>query len=634
MTLLIYLFKTIIISALLYSYYQFFLRNGRFHQYNRFYLLSIPLIALILPLFNIPFPGLSQSNSNTGLKILKVITINEWEPEIIITAHRNWTNNLPSWHNIFFAFYIVVALVLFYLLMKSFFYIIRLSRKYDYKKIEDIKLFETSEPGTPFSFLKNIFWNNEIEIKSEKGEQVLRHELYHVKHKHTADILWMEIISIVCWFNPFFYLIKKEIKVIHEFLADEFATSSTNKYDYAELLVLQSAANKQINITNYFFHNEIKRRIMMITTFKNPRYGYISRLMALPLLIIIFCAFAVKVSNKKTAEPFHSNKTITIAIDAGHGGIDNGVNSKSGFLEKNITLAIAKKIEQLAKDYNINVVMTRDNDVLPGNAATIKEGLINRINIAEKNNAAMFISIHMDEAINNKSGSGFSIFLSNKNSYYNKSIQLGSVLTEEIKKTYSISTELKERQKGILVLQSPAMPALMIECGFINNKTDVDFIMNEKNQQKIARNILEGVLKFSNEADNVFINSSNYDTDKKVSLVKSKNDFINDTSTKKIYTKVEFEAEYPGGYAGWVEYLNKNLKYPEEAQKKEIQGIVIAQFIVNKDGSLTDIKIVKSPSKILSDETLRIIKNSGNWKPAMLNGQVVRAYKKQPIHLN
>lgn len=251
MTVLIYLFKTIIISGLLCGYYLLVLRNKQFHQYNRFFLLSIPLIALLLPLLNIPIPGLSQSNSNT-VKILRVIKVADWEPEVVITAHRNWMNHLLNWQNIIFTLYILVALVLFSLLIKSLFYIISISRKYNYEKLEDIKFFETTEKGTPFSFFKNIFWNNEIEVNSEKGKQVFRHELFHVKQKHTNDILFLELISVVCWFNPFFHFIKKEIKVIHEFLADQYAASSTDKYDYAALLVLQSAASKQIYITNYF----------------------------------------------------------------------------------------------------------------------------------------------------------------------------------------------------------------------------------------------------------------------------------------------------------------------------------------------------------------------------------------------
>jgi len=109
------------------------------------------------------------------------------------------------------------------------------------------------------------------------------------------------------------------------------------------------------------------------------------------------------------------------------------------------------------------------------------------------------------------------------------------------------------------------------------------------------------------------------------------NDFDKDTLNQKTFTKVEVEAEFPGGTNGWADYLQKNLKYPQEAINKEIQGTVVAQFIVEIDGTLSNAKIIKSPNKVLSDETLRMIKNSGKWIPAMQNGKQVRAYKRQPI---
>ena len=93
------------------------------------------------------------------------------------------------------------------------------------ERIDHIYFINTEEPGTPFSFFKWLFWNNKIELNSEEGQQIFRHELFHIEQKHSWDIIFMEMISIVFWINPFFYLIKKEIKTIHEFFADEFATN-------------------------------------------------------------------------------------------------------------------------------------------------------------------------------------------------------------------------------------------------------------------------------------------------------------------------------------------------------------------------------------------------------------------------
>jgi TonB family protein len=625
MIIILYIIKSVFVSFLLYSYYWLFLRNKQFHQYNRYYLLGIAPVSLGLPLLNIPMPGLSFSGHQEGLRLLKVIAANDWEQEVIITANRSWNHYFFTWQNAAYAIYGIVSLLLIYSFVKSMAYIIRISRKYPYEQIGDIRFFQTPESGTPFSFLKNIFWNEAIEIKSSLGKQVFLHELYHVKQKHTRDILWLEFLKIVCWFNPVFHLIKREIKVIHEFLADQFAASETDRYEYAELLVWQSIPFKPLSVNHYFFNNQVKRRIMMITKFKNSNYGYISRLMTLPLLLLIFCAFAFRLTNKNNPNRLTAAKTIVVAIDAGHGGTDIGTKSSSGVLEKNLNLSIAKKIEELSKAYNVQVIMTRETDILPGNADNIREGLLNRISIAEKNKADLFISIHVDGTVNQVPANGFSIYLSPLNTHYKKSVELGTILTNEIKKTYSILPELRERAQRIKVLESVGMPAILIECGYITDNNDLAFISDEKNQETIAKDILEGIVKFANHKDD----ASLITTEPKQDTTAPKE--IQTDETGKIYKKVEFEADYPGGSAGWSAYLMKNLKYPEEAVNKEIMGTVIAQFIVNTDGGLSDIKIIKSPSKILSDETLRIIKNSGKWIPAREKGQIVKSYKKQPI---
>jgi TonB family protein len=105
-------------------------------------------------------------------------------------------------------------------------------------------------------------------------------------------------------------------------------------------------------------------------------------------------------------------------------------------------------------------------------------------------------------------------------------------------------------------------------------------------------------------------------------------DTIVDSS--KIYTKVEIESSYPGGEKAWIEYLNKNLKYPDAAISDEIQGDVIIQFIVDVDGKVSDVKASSGPVE-LRIESIRVIKNSGKWIPALQDGKYVKSYKRQPI---
>ena len=98
------------------------------------------------------------------------------------------------------------------------------------------------------------------------------------------------------------------------------------------------------------------------------------------------------------------------------------------------------------------------------------------------------------------------------------------------------------------------------------------------------------------------------------------------------FTKVEIESQYPGGPAAWLRYLNKNFHYPDEAINNEIQGTVIVQFIVDKDGNVSDVQAISGPEGGgLRQEAIRVIKQSGRWIPAIQNGRNVKSYKKQPV---
>jgi protein TonB len=94
--------------------------------------------------------------------------------------------------------------------------------------------------------------------------------------------------------------------------------------------------------------------------------------------------------------------------------------------------------------------------------------------------------------------------------------------------------------------------------------------------------------------------------------------------------KIEIESEFPGGPAGWYRFLNSSLVYPPKAFRKNIQGIVVAKFIVEKDGSLSNIEIVSGP-KELWPAVLDVLNQSPKWHPATQNGKIVKSYKSQPI---
>lgn len=498
-TLLLYPVKMILATGLLYGYYWFFLRNRQFHRYNRYYLLIAATVAVIIPFLNIPLhpdPGTSSEVSLAGT--LQVISPGNWEE---VDAAGNGSSLRTTWltlSNGAEALYSVGVAICLLAFLQSLIYMARLRKKYPYTYIERIRFYDTTEPGTPFSFFRLIFWNRDIPFNTKQGQQIFRHEWYHVKQRHSLDILAMEIFCCLGWFNPFFHLIKKELKAIHEFLADEYALSPNNRLDYAELLITHAIRQKTDGISHPFSQHEIKRRIMMITQ-ANPlrRSGStFSRIMVLPLLLILFSAFAIRVIHPGARHGLApASQPLTVIIDAGHGGVDPGTQ-QDGIQEKDLTLALAQKINALSGAYNIQVVMTRNNDELPGNVTDIREGLLKRVEISRENKAGLFISLHVNNSAGDHPSSGIEAYVSGRRQDKQGEV-LAADLLQQLSSVYTIArTDIRRPAAGVVVLDQSSCPAVLIECGYINRPEDLRFITDKNNQEKIARKILEGIVRY------------------------------------------------------------------------------------------------------------------------------------------
>lgn len=301
MLLITYLGKMVLCSGILLGYYWLFLRNRRFHHYNRFYLLGALVLSMVLPLIRIPvFEASAGTLNRVAYQTIRAVTLQDLPSPTdapVQAASTGFTLSTAIW-----LLYGTGILTLLVILGRSLWYIRRLSHQYPYEIVKRLKFYHTREPGTPFSFFRSIFWNADLNLNSREGQQVFRHELFHVEQKHSADILLAEMITIMGWFNPFFYLIKKELKAIHEFLADQYAASGSNRYQYAELLVQQAMNTRNYPITHHFFQNQLKRRIAMITQLNQSKYGYWSRVMVLPISVVLFLSVTLYAADNKNKQ--------------------------------------------------------------------------------------------------------------------------------------------------------------------------------------------------------------------------------------------------------------------------------------------------------------------------------------------
>lgn len=488
-----YLLKVIICSGILYGYYRLALQNKLFHRWNRFYLLSAVIISLSFPLIKINIAHDPSKDSSQVIKLLNVVT---GGGEIVIEA-GNSSKPFISSEMLAIGIYSLVSLVILGMLLHTLYALTKLIKQNSSRFVYGIRLISSEAKGTPFSFFRNIFWNNKIDIDSATGSKIFRHELAHVQEKHSADKLFINIVLIFFWCNPFFWLIRREMNMIHEFIADSKAVEDNDTSALAAMIIQATYPQHSFGLTSSFFSSSIKRRILMLTKMQNPNVNYISRVLVLPLLTFVFFAFTIKTKQLKHREDATVavlEKPITVVIDAGHGGSDAGARSLNGVLEKDLDLAIAKKIRQLNTNPSVKILLTRETDVF--------QQLKDKVDWTVKQKPDAFISIHIN-ASPEKKKSDFEIYIGRNQGAQEKSTRmLASILSEEINNTYAISKDVLQRNeggKGIWVLDAPEVnyPALLIQCGYITNPRDLAFISDAGNQEKIAKNILDAIARYA-----------------------------------------------------------------------------------------------------------------------------------------
>ncbi len=131
-------------------------------------------------------------------------------------------------------------------------------------------------------------------MNTHTGKQIFKHEVAHIQEKHTHDKLFVNILLIFFWCNPFFWLYRKELNMIHEFIADRKAVADRDTASFAAMILQATYPQHRFGLTNNFFYSPIKRRLLMLTKNNNPRVNYITRVMVLPLVVLVFAAFSFK----------------------------------------------------------------------------------------------------------------------------------------------------------------------------------------------------------------------------------------------------------------------------------------------------------------------------------------------------
>ena len=420
---MLYLLQVNVGLILFYALYKLVCTRDTFFRSRRFIL----IVSLVLP-FILPFIDVREwLESRDRMIMLTHFDYSAVLPEIVVGSEAVETGNrvfvLSEWIGYL---YLAGVLVLLVRLAVQAFSLYRLILRMPEKEINGVRVKCLNDPSGPFSFFGWIFMNPAA-VKEDEISEILTHEMAHVKQHHSVDVLLAEMVSICCWMNPFAWLLKREVRLNLEFLADRKvmeAGFATKSYQYH---LLGLAYNHKYGLSNNFNFSHLKQRIIMMNKKKSNGAGHIK------YALFVLPAFALLVAGN-----------ISCSQDASQ-----------------------------TEDAKEEVVAP-------------------------------------------------------------------------------VSPEAKE---------APA----------------------------------------------------------------------DSTAKEEVFMVAEQMPEFPGGMKEMLKFLQENVKYPENAMKNNVQGRVIVQFVIEKDGTPTEFKVLRSVDPDLDAEALRVMKAMPKWKPGMQKGQVVRVKFTVPV---
>ena len=542
MEFLIYDLKVALLVAAFYMFYRLLLSHETFHRINRLVLLATAIASFILPLCVITLHK-TVVVSGHGLVSLEGLGM----AEVADAAEPQ----MPLWQ--------IVAIVVFFAglavtLGHTFMGILKVwrlvSHSERHQEPDGIVVCVTDRDVSPFSFCRYIVLSRSDYEAHEAS--VLAHERGHIRQRHSLDVLLVDTLTALQWFNPAMWMLRQDLRAIHEYEADAAVLSQgINMRQYQYLLIQKAVATCGYSVANGITHSTLKNRIhMMLTNKKTNRASWLKLLAMLP---IVGAALAL---NAETVNHYVYE--------------DTQEQPQKKVVKK------GRKASQVKVNAKTIEVKT-DKDVVTGENVTVELN-------ADKQKSTGKKLVFLDEVLE---GPEPLIVIDGKVATVE---QLKALDQEEIDNI----TVLKKAKEPLEVYAKHFNADTSNGILFINTK---EYVKNGKKE------VVDVAVKKSEE----------------------------EAEPEGAFDVVEQMPEFPGGAAGMMKFIAENVKYPEEAYSKGIEGRVLVQFIIEKDGSVTNVKVIKKVNDAIDAEAVRVVKAMPKWKPGKQNGREVRVKYTIPV---
>lgn len=671
--LFIYLVKAAVINAIILAFYHFAFRKSNKFQLMRATLLLAMILPLLLPL--IPYPTPVQHNFTT----LPVITITLPETAIAVTdTGQNIFNNadLPG------ILYYGVSLVLLLGMVISISSIIR-KRIRSKEHITSFGRVEIEHSvRSPFSFFSWVFLSP-FDLEHPQLDMILSHEFCHVKEKHSFDRILSGIFRSVLWFSPIVHITSRLLSEVHEYQADSRVIGVYERSDYSDL-ILSFYLNPNSHSMSNNFSLHIKKRIQMINKFKSTKISLSRVLTGLCLsLIFIMLTAMVKTGNPDVlTKPLIQNDEVSFTpgdtippspdITPWTGNIDQkGPLGHAGTVI--ITVDILPdgtgsnfRIYQSAGEVLDNFALNKIKQINEWKPATYEDKPVKYtvfypfnftedgdVNITFPEGGAIIVEtekpITFEKSRNANSSDPDTIQKVNKSIGTNNSMPDSPPQFpggDKARVEYTVAhTQYPDDARKAGIEGTVYIQFVVTETGEVDNviimkgvHQSLDRIANTaiknmprwipavKDNRPVSYQMTMPIkFELSDKDKSQLKNSGSVYNPATEPVVPQKNEGM------EIFTVVEVAPQFPGGDDARIEFISKNISYPEQAKKEGIQGTVYITFVVQPDGSITDAKVLRGIGGGLDEIAIAAVQKMPKWEPGKVKGEPVPVQFNMPI---
>jgi TonB family protein len=608
--ILIYALGVVVCSGVFVAFYRTVMHRRTSFRTARVFLIASLVAAAVIPAFDIPV-WRSEPVVLPAFEFTPAVT-----PTVISEAP------VDIWPAVMLGIYGLGIAMLITLMVVQTFKIRRTKRRAEVYATHEYEVAVSEEVSSPFSFLQTVYVTRGT--PPNEMQQIILHEASHIRHRHSVEKIFMETLKTLLWFNPFAWIAARLLNEVQEFEADRDVLLGGCTVEEYLPVIFRQVFGYAPEISTGLNHSLTKKRFEMMTTkLKHTKFSWLRTVGAVPLVtaMMMLFGFTHRAPEVVTQEPRVSVVTTVTTGPKQVEQTDTPVNvvtvrSRDGKSGKEVN--DYKNIIIWLANENREITKTEMNAIAPENIESVSV-------LKEPASMKLYIDKTGRESVDG-------VIVITKKSGGSKSI----ISEGTARKLRGSAGPDKSIQVSALNIRKAGTSGIEKELSL--HKSNVFFwLLNEEKEiskeevNAIDPNLIDELLVLKGEGNypNYMRRAmGNREFDSAVLIGLKKTDVAQNAPVYKADEMPKFEG---GGLNDFRYWIMKRIIYPKNAVEKKIQGRVTLKFVIEGDGSISNIEALSSPDPSLTDEAIRVMKLSPKWTPGKQDGKPVRVSFVLPI---